>query len=172
MANWTTPRTWTNGEIVTDTMLNTHLRDNLLYLYSRVGNAKIWWLYGLDNDPWPIPTGDLQYRPIDFANDQAQLFFTLTEQYSTVLVALSCTVKGAPGGTMTFAARLDGTVTAEGQSEDGGWTGCHGITFLWPFSAIGSGTHYAQVLFKHNGGALNPGIGTRYMVVLAVPEQS
>jgi hypothetical protein len=29
---WTAPRTWTNGEVVTDTLLNTHLRDNLLAL--------------------------------------------------------------------------------------------------------------------------------------------
>lgn len=26
---WTNPKTWTNGEVVTDTLLNTHLRDNL-----------------------------------------------------------------------------------------------------------------------------------------------
>lgn len=30
---WTTPRTWVSGEVVTDTLLNTHLRDNLNALY-------------------------------------------------------------------------------------------------------------------------------------------
>jgi len=30
---WTTPRTWVAGELVTASMLNTHLRDNLNYLY-------------------------------------------------------------------------------------------------------------------------------------------
>lgn len=29
---WTAPRTWTNGEIPTDTMFNVHLRDNLISL--------------------------------------------------------------------------------------------------------------------------------------------
>lgn len=29
---WTTPRTWANGELVTDALLNTHLRDNLIEL--------------------------------------------------------------------------------------------------------------------------------------------
>lgn len=32
---WTTPRTWVTGELVTAALLNTHLRDNLLALYSR-----------------------------------------------------------------------------------------------------------------------------------------
>jgi len=31
---WTTPRTWIPGEFVTGSMLNTHLRDNLLFLFA------------------------------------------------------------------------------------------------------------------------------------------
>lgn len=33
---WTTPRTWTPGELVTADLLNTHLRDNLLHIYARL----------------------------------------------------------------------------------------------------------------------------------------
>lgn len=32
---WNNPRTWTNGEVVNQTMLNPHLRDNLAYLANR-----------------------------------------------------------------------------------------------------------------------------------------
>ncbi len=32
---WTTPRTWSVGELVTAALLNTHLRDNLLSLFNR-----------------------------------------------------------------------------------------------------------------------------------------
>lgn len=32
---WTTPRTWATGELVTATIMNTHIRDNLNYLLSR-----------------------------------------------------------------------------------------------------------------------------------------
>ena len=32
---WTTPRTWTTGEVVTAAHLNTHVRDNLLALFTR-----------------------------------------------------------------------------------------------------------------------------------------
>ncbi|MDA1330693.1 MAG: hypothetical protein O3B43_06485 [Chloroflexi bacterium] len=31
---WTTPRTWTTSELVTASIMNTHIRDNLNYLYS------------------------------------------------------------------------------------------------------------------------------------------
>ena len=37
---WTTPRTWVSGELVTASMMNTHVRDNLLYLYGLSGAAK------------------------------------------------------------------------------------------------------------------------------------
>lgn len=32
---WTAPRTWIAGEVVTAALMNTHLRDNLLYLFAR-----------------------------------------------------------------------------------------------------------------------------------------
>lgn len=34
---WTTPRTWAIGEVVTASIMNAHVRDNLDYLYSAVG---------------------------------------------------------------------------------------------------------------------------------------
>jgi hypothetical protein len=34
MVAWTTPRTWTNNETVTDTILNAHVRDNLTAIVS------------------------------------------------------------------------------------------------------------------------------------------
>lgn len=33
---WTTPRTWTPGELVTALMMNLHIRDNLTYLYNLI----------------------------------------------------------------------------------------------------------------------------------------
>lgn len=39
-AAWTTPRTWTTGEVVTASMMNTHVRDNLNYLNLAVNNAQ------------------------------------------------------------------------------------------------------------------------------------
>ena len=36
---WTTPRTWTVGEIVTASLLNTHVRDNLTAAYQTITNV-------------------------------------------------------------------------------------------------------------------------------------
>jgi hypothetical protein len=33
---WTDPKTWTAGELVTETMLNTYIRDNDNYLYDQI----------------------------------------------------------------------------------------------------------------------------------------
>ena len=38
---WTTPRTWVAGEVITASLLNTHLRDNL----SAIGNPEGWTSY-------------------------------------------------------------------------------------------------------------------------------
>jgi hypothetical protein len=34
---WTTPRNWTNGEVVSQSIMNTHIRDNLLFLRQHHG---------------------------------------------------------------------------------------------------------------------------------------
>ena len=36
---WSTPRTWTTGEIVTKTIMDTHVRDNLNAVYSSLGSS-------------------------------------------------------------------------------------------------------------------------------------
>lgn len=38
---WTAPRTWTIGELVTKTILDTHVRDNFLYLKGNAGDVTI-----------------------------------------------------------------------------------------------------------------------------------
>lgn len=40
-ANWTPPRTWTIGELVTKDIMDTHVRDNLEYLYGLRGGREI-----------------------------------------------------------------------------------------------------------------------------------
>jgi hypothetical protein len=38
-AQWTTPRTWTDGEAITETIANTHIRDNFEYLKLRAATS-------------------------------------------------------------------------------------------------------------------------------------
>ena len=42
---YTTPRTWVTSELVTATLLNTHLRDNIAYVHGRA-NCFIWTVAG------------------------------------------------------------------------------------------------------------------------------
>ncbi len=37
---WTEPRTWTNNEVVTDVIMNVHVRDNLSHLKTELDSAK------------------------------------------------------------------------------------------------------------------------------------
>lgn len=39
---WTTPRDWTDGELVTEALLDTHLRDNLLALTTWTSYSPTW----------------------------------------------------------------------------------------------------------------------------------
>ena len=39
---WTTPRTWVAGELITESVLNTHIKDNLTFLKTSIDdNGKI-----------------------------------------------------------------------------------------------------------------------------------
>lgn len=40
MTVWTDPRTWTLGELVTKAIMDTHIRDNLNYLYANSGEKR------------------------------------------------------------------------------------------------------------------------------------
>lgn len=53
---WTTPRTWTTGEIVTAANLNTHVRDNLNALFTR----RFGHTYVIPGEI-KVPAGDVDY---------------------------------------------------------------------------------------------------------------
>lgn len=38
---WTAPRTWVSGEVVTAAIMNTHIRDNELYLFIQSGTVSL-----------------------------------------------------------------------------------------------------------------------------------
>ena len=38
---WTTPRTWSAGELVTASMMNTHIRDNQIYLFDNIAGGAL-----------------------------------------------------------------------------------------------------------------------------------
>jgi hypothetical protein len=59
-ATWTTPRTWTTGEVVTASMLNTHLRNNLDWLKAHADARK--GVHGLASNEYLLSTKRGAYR--------------------------------------------------------------------------------------------------------------
>lgn len=54
---WTNPRTWNTGELVTASLLNTHLRDNLNYLYQEVALPQF-----IDINVWLRPYSNVGFN--------------------------------------------------------------------------------------------------------------
>jgi hypothetical protein len=137
--------------------------------FVRANDMKLWNIFGLDDDVWPIPSqGTLSWLDIDFVGDATKLDFTLNGACD-LLIMFSCTVKAPPGGTMDFRAYIDDSVPTERLSEDGTRTGASLINAHWYVENVQAGAHFVRIQFRHNGGAA-PGIGTRHMSVLAIPK--
>lgn len=84
MSDWTTPKTWSVDELVTAPMLNTHLRDNLGYLFARPAAQSV----QTSGAPYGIPSTSY------VAVDSAALRLTLTTASGRVLIGLVATLSG------------------------------------------------------------------------------
>ena len=96
---WTTPRTWVIGELVTKTMLDTHLRDNLLALKDPP-SAQV-----MRDNAGAYTTTSTTLVPVDDVNLKA----TLTTYGGDVLVWFAGTFSAASGTNMVLDIRVDGT---------------------------------------------------------------
>src|SRR5258708_27288320 len=95
---WTAPPTFTPGQVVTATDLNTYLRDNPNYLYARP-NSSIKRVNGSD-----YTTSSSTFVDIDGTN----LSITLTLTGAAVLVCFTANIPSAFGGNGAFDVVVDG----------------------------------------------------------------
>jgi hypothetical protein len=95
---WTTPRTWSTGEVVGATDMNTHVRDNLTYLFNRPADVD-----KVDNAA-SYTTTSTSFTDINATN----LGITMTVASGKVLLLFSgvCSVTG---GQVRFDFDIDGT---------------------------------------------------------------
>ncbi len=97
---WTTPRTWTTGELVTAAIMNTHIRDNLNALFSPVT--------GVSTITTDITTTSTSF---EYATG---LSVTLTTAGDTVLAILTGTFGGSASSVSVFLDIHDGSTLLGG----------------------------------------------------------
>ena len=95
---WTTPRTWTTAEVVTASIMNTHLRDNMDYLED--------WLGAIGQSTAAVVTGSRAigtnyqntYTMGDAATNYAHLFVSVTVERASAgsLDSLALIGSGSP----------------------------------------------------------------------------
>ena len=105
MTSWTDPKTWITGELVDAATLNTHLRDNLLYLKNRgaFSYAQQTANYSLAVAGEGVTTGWVNV-------DTANLSVTHNAEGGLLLVGASFTASGSRYslGTVHFDIEMDG----------------------------------------------------------------
>lgn len=124
---WTTPRDWTDGELVTEALLDTHLRDNLLALTTWASYTPTWTATGtapsIGNGTltgWYIKAGNLCHCALMWQPGSTTTFGTGSYKWSLPVAATqvamgSCRGYDASPATvlMGFAAINAGSGTVE-----------------------------------------------------------
>src|SRR5690606_33302274 len=107
MSNWTTPKTWAVDELVTAPVMNTHLRDNLGYLFARPATQLV---QTSGSNHAVLSTA---YVPVD----EAQLRLTLTTHSGRVLIGLIATLTGNATLFAGFRVNIDNGARYEAWGE-------------------------------------------------------
>jgi len=145
---WTTPRTWTLGELITKTIMDTHVRDNLLALKEPPSDQVI------RNNLGVYTTTSTTLVAVDSAN----LKVTLTTYGGDVLVWFVGTFSATAGTVLLLDILIDGTTRVgagfEGLLAQGLGTGKTVVT-IPPIvvSGLAAGEHNFVLLWRGTGGA-------------------
>jgi len=101
---WTVPRTWVPGELVTASMMNTQIRDNLTYLFSARGSCMLYAssLLFAPVDSTTYYAGHPQTSSVQTAADLSRVYVPATGTINAAY--LSIVVEGTIGSTETSSA--------------------------------------------------------------------
>lgn len=144
---WTVPMTWTNGLLVTNTHLNTHVRDNLDYL-KNPPTATVATTTARTTTSTSFVTVDGTYFK-----------HSLTTAGGDVLVGFQGVVTSSTNATVSFTVEVDG-VKVSGSSTHGIWkgvnvgTGGAGVTLSWLATGLSPGVHTFELFWKTSTGTL------------------
>jgi hypothetical protein len=154
---WTTPRTWTAGETVTASVMNTHVRDNLDYLKGVVQGTRVRRssTYSMATGTTDIP---IPWTAEDFDdgnwhdNSTNNTRITVSEAGLYLIIGqLTWVTNGT--GYRVVGIRLDGsTILSRTQSAPAGtYTSIHTTTI----HKASAGAYYEVVGVQNSGGALD-----------------
>lgn len=135
-ATWHTPKTWALNELVTETLLNQQLRDNLEYLLTRPDKAYI------ANETANYVTSSTAFVDVS----AARLSLTLTPASSRVLVGFQGSFSGTGSANGSYYVYLDIAVNGIRTAGDDGIL-CH----------IGGNGTYIPLAFVRLIEGLTPG---------------
>ena len=141
---WSSPRTWTTGELVTAALMNTHIRDNLNALFSPPGTtASI--------------TTDITTTSTSF-EDATGLTITFTIAGDSVLLGFVAAISNSSGPTSLTTLTIDIDGTDEGgtegimQTESKGQANSPGdASFTWRKTGLSSASHTFKMEWKVSG---------------------
>lgn len=138
---WTPPRTWSADELIDETILNTHVRDNLAWLKDPpTGIATLSTAITTTSTSWTNVTG---------------LSVTLTTYGGTIMVGWIAVTNMSTGTATHFNVAVDGVDQAS--STDGYTYSINSpINTVSPvilLEGIAAGTHTFQLRWKNNSGA-------------------
>jgi hypothetical protein len=162
--SWNTPRTWTPGEVVTASLLNAHLRDNLnallagrpLAFVCRTGSAD-------------YSTSSTSFVDVDGTN----LALTLNLNGSRVLLVATALIAGSLSNSICYLDwAADGSARAGGTNgliqSAIGTTGANfqAVTALAAFSGLSPGSHTFTLQYRGNGNGTASVLNNGQAVVL------
>ena len=154
-ATWSSPHSWSVGELVSASLMNQHLRDNLEFLKTPPTG-----LYILNE------SSDYTTTSTSFANvDNVKLALSIISAGGDILVGFCGTVL-QNGGTVFFDVEVDGTRTGSDDGlvalTPGAATNRGNITFFKLIQGLAPGTRNFKLQWKVNAGTatLFAGAGT------------
>jgi len=164
---WTTPATWTAGQVIGATDLNTQLRDNLSYLCVERPNAYL------------IRTGTSDYSTTlaTFSDmDAANLILTVANVQSGRLLVL-VSLMGAADNTAASAAEFD--VILDSTTRAGGTHGLirvpqnnqRAVVLVARFTGVSVGSHTVKLQYRNaTAGAAAQALNNAYPITLWATE--
>jgi len=170
---WTTPRTWIPGELVTALMMNTHVRDNMNYLFANIGASPSSFGAGSVSAP-SVAVGDTDVglyssgtNALDFTtNGTKALGITATQFISSPTqprcIAYHSTTQSIPDSTSTML-NLNNEDVDVGSMHDTSVnntritvpTGGDGLYLVFGQTGFAAnGTGYREIGIRKNGGTV------------------